>query len=409
MKAVDTVSLVEPAPYARVCAGEQLKNHKKHAIDHIKKLLSTDTLISSGELTLSEGATLDVKDKNEFQRRVDEFVASTIVQAEATSPGGMKELVSFLGQDSKLLKDVLQAGAKRPDVGDVDWLFDEFGEGIPKEALRDALELAGFGGRINVSTTDQTIPVVERRIGYTFPIGTHKLFHGHFREPRVVVIDGFIESVAEVTTLLESSHQSKEAMIMFHRGMHDDVTNTLVVNWQRGTLRCVPVHVPFDLDGINLLNDIAVAAGTDVISSLKGQLISTIDYLDLPFVNEVFCCAQQTSVLNPLSRPAVAAHVQHLLRKRSEVDEGLFEVYDKRIKALSPDLVVFKLPKGIDLRQRRQRVDRFLRAYKCLVDHGTIVVNDRKMLTTTAFAVQKYCPVLEEQIDQLGAVVTLTG
>lgn len=396
---------------ARVCVHEDLAVLKKRVTADLAKFVQSGLVLSLGRIVAPESALLDFKNVDDFGRRLIEFIETAAVEAERYSPGAFARVIASVNNKASVdeWQAALDNGADRPTDKDIDWLIDEFGEGTPKDALREVIDLVGFGGRVCVEQANGQDVIVEQGNGFTFPVGTHDIFVGRYRNPRVFVVDGYIESVAEVTTLLEQSHASKEYLVIFHRGMHADVTNTLAVNWRRGTLRCIPVHVPFDVEGINTLNDIAVACDSDVTSSNKGELISTVDYASLVYVEEIIAWSNKLSIMNDSNVSRVAAHVQELNRRRCAINEDVIkELYDKRIRSLSSNVVTLKLPVWSGYRYTRYRVDEFLRAYRCLVDHGTVVVNEKKHLATTALAMVRYVPVLKRQLEELGAIISLS-
>ena len=93
------------------------------------------------------------------------------------------------------------------------------------------------------------------------------------RDARIACIDGYVESVSELHLLLEELSEAKVPCFLFVRGMSEDVLHTIKTNNDRKTLMVFPYIVPFDLDSVNTIVDIAVSAGTDVLSNLKSDKI----------------------------------------------------------------------------------------------------------------------------------------
>jgi hypothetical protein len=395
---------------ADVYAGEQLTLAKRQELQTLYDFIQSRLTLSHGEISIPQGTSFDLKTCDPMIARLREMILSFASNAEVIGPGSfshvIKNVVKHHGDVSKLQKAV-ELGGEKPTTKDITWLVDQLNLGSLRYAFDEAIQLAGFAGRIKVEQTSHHMPIVEKSRGYTFDITVNPVFIGKFRDVRVVVIDGFLEHESEVHGLLESSHQAKEPFLLFVRGMTQDVEHTISVNWHRGTLRAVPVIVPFDVDGINMLNDIAVVCGTDVVSAHKGQLISAVKYCELSYVPEIDVWANRLTIVNSSSRASVNMQIQELRRKRSEVKEELASLYDKRIKSLSPGLVSIKIPDGITYRCDRQRMDFALRAYRSLVNHGTVVVDGEKMLLDTALAVVTYAPKLANVLNDIGAIVNV--
>jgi hypothetical protein len=395
---------------ADVYAGEELSCAKRKELLSLYDLIQDKLMLSHGEVSIAQGSSFDVKTNDAIHARLREMILSFATNAEVIGPGSFTHVIKNAIEqrgDVSTWRNAIDGGATRPTLLDVEWLINELNLGNLRHAFEEAVNFAGFAGRIKVEQTSHHLPIVEKSRGYTFDVNVNSTFIGKFRDVRVVAIDGFLEHESEVHGLLESSHNAKEPFLLFIRGMSQDVEHTISVNWQRGTLRAIPIIVPFDVDGINMINDIAVVCGTDVISSHKGQLISAVKYSDLSYVPEVDVWANRITIINAATRVAVNLQIQELRRKRSDVKDELTSLYDKRIKSLSPGLVTIKIPDGVMFRCNRQRVDFALRAYRSLVNHGTVIVNDEKMLLDTAVAVTTYAPKLVAALDDLGAVINV--
>ena len=92
---------------------------------------------------------------------------------------------------------------------------------------------------------------------------------------RYLIIDGVIDSVGEIHHLLHESSNNKEDYVIFCRGCHPEVKNTILKNNLLGKTNVYLVCFEVNEMNINILNDIAFLHGTsNVISSQKGQTIS---------------------------------------------------------------------------------------------------------------------------------------
>lgn len=266
-----------------------------------------------------------------------------------------------------------------------------------------AVDLAGFGGKVIVERTGSTVVSVELVRGYTFDVRQAMPLDVTLARPRVVCIDGFIESVSEVHHLLETAATLREPVALFVRGASDDVVHTLRVNYDRKTMVVVPIIVDFDLQGMNSLVDVAVVAGTDVVSSLKGELISCVDLGRAPTVDRIILFRNKATLTSSSTYHAVAAHVGRLRHRRAdEPTDDVCRLLDDRIRSLTPNHVVVRLPDDRDFVVASQAIDRALRTMRSVVDHG--VTDDGEAFATEA--------TLDAQVEQcartlrgLGAVV----
>lgn len=249
--------------------------------------------------------------------------------------------------------------------------------GLNQDMLRHALDLVGFGGKIVVEKTEST-PSVELTNGFTyslkprFPVKLVGLV-----EPRILCIDGYVETVGEIHRLLETSSMDRASVIVFLRGLSDDVLNTLRVNYDRGSLRVIPVVVPFDLEGINTLVDIATACGTDVVSSNKGQLISNLSLDDAVTIPKASVFPDRIVLINPASVASTKRLVRQLRSRRSETsEEDVHKLLDMRIRALSPNQVVIRLFDDEKYVLNSYWIDLALRRMRSMITHGIPTEDD---------------------------------
>lgn len=341
-------------------------------------------------------------------RRVYELIMTHAASAEKLGPGGFSRFLSLLHDHLDGSREGSSSCSPRhATVEQVEALVERYGsQGGPRTIamLKEAIRLAGFSGRIIVEKTSSTTPSVELVRGYTFELQQLLPVDFSFVRPRVTCIDGYIEEVAEIHHLLEAAAEAKEPCILFLRGMSDDVKHTLKVNYDRGSLRVVPIGVRFDLEGMNTLVDLATVTGADLISSLKGDLISSIKFNELPCVDQVTMLRGRVVVVSSKKSKAVKDHVSNLRKRRAEerVDD-VASLLDKRIKSLSPNHVVIRLPDDKDFVINSQSIDYALRAARSAIDNG---VNDDGELVTTELAAGYHARRCARTLREVGAYLT---
>ena len=162
------------------------------------------------------------------------------------------------------------------------------------EMLLLACNMAGGAGQLFLDYQGKNASSLLLQDGYRFPIGTTKEIIKtaigksiELYDVDVLMIDGIIESVGEIHHILEEYSKTRRPIVIFARGFSEEVIATIVVNKARGALNLVPVQVPYDVDGINMLNDIAVICNSDLVSSLKGELISSISIDEISTINKI--------------------------------------------------------------------------------------------------------------------------
>lgn len=214
------------------------------------------------------------------------------------------------------------------------------------DIVLSAVKLAGSECKIFVepSTNDQTC--IELLRGHTFKCVPDVTISGDKKwiasNVKCFVVDGVVESVSEIDSLLQECHRQKQPLIIFARGFSKDVITTLRVNYARKTLNVMPVCVEFDLETVNVLIDVAMCCGCDVVSSLKGELISTVKFEDLPVIRSAVCSGRSATIDSEMN-DQIKNHLKTLINKREfERIETMRGILDMRIRSLSSSAVIIR-------------------------------------------------------------------
>lgn len=354
---------------------------------------------------------------------IHHLIIDHALAAERVGPGGFDSCVEnvvqkIVGQNQQELPhesigdSYVHSGvthASYPVTSDVSWIKDTFMESageIAKELFTEALGLGGFGGKIAIekSKSSSNIELVN---GYTFKRTPDQIKTIRIDNPRIVCVDGFAEAVSEMNLLFEAAASSKEHVLLFIRGISPEVMHTIKVNNDRGVFSVRPIIVKYDVEGINTLNDVAVVCGSDLVSTLKGETFSSVQLTESPKVSSVLIEPEQITILNESTKHNVSIHVRNLVKKREESSVvDVRDLLDKRIRSLTPNYVVIRIEDDKDYVVRSQAIDYALRAFRSLVDHGTIVIDGKKTLTASYVGSMKHASKCMELLSNIGTVVT---
>lgn len=151
-----------------------------------------------------------------------------------------------------------------------------------------------------------------------------------------LVIDGIIESVGEIHHILDLYSRNKKYICIVARGFQEEVIATLSTNFLRKTLRCIPVVIPSNLNTINTFKDVSIVSGADMISSLKGETISSIKPEQIGKVESISLSLNKMLINNQKRTGAVYRHTANLRKKCEGQEEDIRRLLEKRIISLSP-------------------------------------------------------------------------
>lgn len=364
-----------------------------------------------------------------FQHPVDRLLFNVIIdhcmKAEIAGPGAFGHTLDIIldrilsSEDDDTDLALLADGSFRPTWQQLQSLLKrDISDTVLEAMLFEALDLAGLEGRIFVDHATGSIPSVERVNGYNFHVNIPVPFSGTRHDVRVVIIDGFIESVSEIHHLLQHFSECKETLLLVARAMSDDVIHTLKVNMARKTLDVIPAIVKYDFEGINVLNDIALVCSTDVISSTKGQLITGIDKNNIPKIKSLTCKDDVLTLVNENVVYRTEQQVRSLLEKSKEVElEQLRKIYDDRVRSLTPSSVRIRVVGDRSFASFAEKIDVSLRVVRSSLRHGffskqrvrtstrSLAMLPDPLPLETAFAIMTYSRRCIEMLKQTQAVI----
>lgn len=96
-----------------------------------------------------------------------------------------------------------------------------------------------------------------------------------FKKYKYIIVDGIVESLGEIHHMLYEASINKKPYVLFCFGVSEEVKQTIIKNNSMNKFRVYPVCLDSsDENTLNVLNDIAVIHGADVVTSAMGQTIS---------------------------------------------------------------------------------------------------------------------------------------
>ena len=132
------------------------------------------------------------------------------------------------------------------------------------------------------------------------------------------------------------------------------------------------------LSGLGIV-DIAAACNSDIISTVKGEVISTVSFDSLLPVDKIAIKNKECVINNYGARGRVASLVQDLIKRRDDMDSNSMddvgkEMIESRIKSLSSRVIKIILPNAAESSKihEREKIDLALRSVKDIIAYGKI-------------------------------------
>ncbi|MFZ5956552.1 chaperonin GroEL [Pseudomonas knackmussii] len=253
------------------------------------------------------------------------------------------------------------------------------------ELVADALEKVGSEGVISVEESKTTETVVEVVEGMRFDRGyvspyfitdTDKM-QAVLEDAYLLLSDQKIGLLKDLIPLLEQVAKSGRPLLFIAEDIEGEALATLIVNQIRGILRAVAVKAPgFGERRKELLQDIAVLTGAQVISSDLGIRLEQVDLSQLGRVQRVVVDRESTTLIGGAGeRPAIEARLQQiraqLERSTSEYDQ---EKLRERLAKLSGGVAVVRVgaPTEAEMKTRKDALDDAIAATKAAIAEGLV-------------------------------------
>mgnify|MGYP000069993237 CR=1 FL=1 len=267
--------------------------------------------------------------------------------------------------------------------------FSELKKEVYKQSQRsvadiviESYKLAGLTGKIFIDKKNIPEPQIELISGNIFNLHVNNQFLNGVtwenKNIKCLIVEGIIEGVHEIHRILEEINKTKQPLIIFATGFSDDVLSTLYTNKVRGTLDVVPVRIMSSMENINTLKDLSIVCKSELISSLKGQTLTSFTADDLSTVDRIIC-SQKTIIIQNNNEQEIHAHLKYLLDKKNESNiNDVKDLLDKRIKSMTSNYVQISIPDNIKYKEDEafEKINNCIHMLKTLISRGFVNMQD---------------------------------
>lgn len=252
--------------------------------------------------------------------------------------------------------------------------------------IADVMEKVGKEGVVTVEEGQSLELESEVVEGFTFDRGfvspymvtdTSRL-EAVFDRPAVVITDKKISNIAEISPLMENLAQAgKKDMVLIAEDVEGEALTMLVLNKLKGAFNTVAVKAPsFGDRRKDILTDIAILTGGEVISEEQGHSFESVDMSMVGSARKIIVDKDNTTIIEGGgSATEVKARIAQINEQAkattSDYDRGELE---KRRAALSGKVAVIKVggASETEIEEKKYRVDDAVAAVKAAMNEGIV-------------------------------------
>ena len=251
--------------------------------------------------------------------------------------------------------------------------------------IASAMEKVGKDGIITVEeakgteTEVKTVEGMQLDRGYLSPyfVTNQESMEAELDTPYILLYDKKISSIKDILPVLEQTAQTGKPLLIIAEDIEGEALATLVVNKMRGSLKVAAIKTPgFGDRRKEILEDVAVLTGGQVVSSELGLTLDKVTLNDLGSAEKVTIDKDTTTFINgggesSSIKSRIDVIKNQIERTTSEYDKTKLQ---ERLSKLSGGVAILYIgaTTEVEMKEKKDRVDDALHATRAAVAEGIV-------------------------------------
>ncbi len=280
---------------------------------------------------------------------------------------GQKETIN----DNKKIQEVATLSAKDAEIGK---LIAEVMEKVKKEGVVTIDDSNTIGNSYEI------VEGLQFDRGYTSPymMTDPQRMEAALEDPYVLVTDKKISAISELLPLLEKLIQSgKKELVIVAEEVEGEALTTLILNKLRGIFSVLAVKAPgFGDRKKEMLEDIAVVTGANLVSDELGKKLENVEIADLGHAHRVVSTKDNTTIVGGKGeKEKIEDRISQLKAQIKKVDSEFDkDKLQERLGKLAGGVAVIKVgaPSESAQKELKQRVEDAVAATRAAMEEGIV-------------------------------------
>jgi len=290
---------------------------------------------------------------------------------------GTEAVVAALKKLSKPIKsraEIAQVATISAEDEEVGELLADIMQELGKDSVITVEESQTFG------ISKEVVEGMQFDKGYISPymITNVERMEAEYEDPFILITDKKISSLQDIIPVLEKlAKNGVKQLVIIADEVEGDALATLVVNKLRGAFNTLAVKAPgFGDRRKEMLEDIAVVTGGQVISEEKGMKLENVEIKFLGRARKVVATKDNTTIIEGKGKkPDIEARINQIKRQIEQTDSEFDrEKLEERLAKLAGGVAVIKVGAAteLEMKAKKDKIEDAKNATKAAVEEGIV-------------------------------------